>query len=203
MGPARRRRARIFMASTTDPYQPIEARHLVTRRCLEVFARYPDLDLLLIQTRGPLAERDFDLLGQIPYAWLSVTVETDDQELLRRLGGGPPVARRLALVEAAGGRGIKPQVAISPCLAYTPDFAGRRVATGARRVVVDTFVEGDGGRGARTARSPIAAVYPDWRDERAARTLHERLRAAGAEVGWSAPGFCGNPPRSRQLPLLG
>ena len=201
MGPARRSRARIFMASTTDPYQPIEARHRVTRRCLEVFAGYDDLDLLLVQTRGPLAERDFDLLARIPYAWLSVTVETDDQELLRRLGGGPPLGKRLALVETAA-RGIKTQVAVSPCLAYTPGFADRLLATGARRFVVDTLVEGDGGRGARTARSPITAIYPDWRDETAARALFEQLQAAGAEVGWSASGFCGIPPRSRQLSLV-
>ena len=203
MSAARRRHLRIFMASTTDPYQPLEARYRVTRQCLEVFARYADLDLLMVQTRGPLAARDFDLLEQIPYAWLSVTVETDDEQLLRQLKGGPPVGKRLALVEAAAGRGIKTQVAVSPCLAYTPDFARRLLATGARRFVVDTLVEGDGGRGARTARSPFAAVYPHWRDQAAARELYECLGAAGAEAGWSAAGFCGIPPRVQQLPLLG
>ncbi len=203
LGPTRRRRLRIFMASTTDPYQPLEARYGVTRGCLEVFARYDDLDLLVVQTRGPLAERDFDLLERIPYAWLSVTVETDDEGLLRRLRGGPPTGKRLALVEAAGRRGIKTQVAVSPCLAHTPDFARRLLASGARRFVVDTLVEGDGGRGGRTARSPFAAVYPEWRDRAAARALYERLRAAGVETGWSAAGFCGILPRSFQLPLIG
>jgi DNA repair photolyase len=203
MGPARRRRLRVFMASTTDPYQPLEARHRVTRRCLEVFARYDDLDLLMVQTRGPLAARDFDLLAEIPYAWLSVTVETDDEGLLRRLRGGPPLGKRLALVEEASRQGIKAQVAVSPCLAHTPDFARRLLATGARRFVVDTLVEGDGGRGARTARSPFAAAYPEWRDRAAALALHARLREAGAETGWSAAGFCAIPPRARQLPLPG
>ena len=55
MSSARRRRLRIFMSSTTDPYQPIEAQYQLTRRCLEVFAAYDDLDLLVIQTRSPLA----------------------------------------------------------------------------------------------------------------------------------------------------
>jgi DNA repair photolyase len=80
---------RIFMASTTDPYQPLEKKYEITRQCLEVFAKYPDLDLLVIQTRSPLAARDFDLMKQIPYAWLSVTIETDDQAAINRLGGGP------------------------------------------------------------------------------------------------------------------
>lgn len=203
MSCGKRRTLRIFLASTTDPYQPPEARYRVTRRCLEVFARYDDLDLLLLQTRGPLAGRDFDILERIPYAWLSVTVETDDEGLLRRLKGGPPIGKRLALVEAAVAQGIKTQVAVSPCLAYTPDFARRLLATGARRFVIDTLVEGDGGRGARTAQSPFAAVYPAWRDAAAARALYEQLGAADAEVGWSAPGFCGIPPRARQLPLVG
>ena len=203
LSPRQRRRLRIFMASTTDPYQPLEARERVTRRCLEVFARYDDLDLLLVQTRGPLAARDFDLLEELPYAWLSATVETDDEQLLRGLRGGPPVGKRLALIEAARRRGIKTQVAVSPCLAHTPDFARRLLASGAQRFVVDTLVEGDGGRGGRTARSPFAAVYPHWRDRDAATALYELLRAAEAEVGWSAAGFCGIPPRALQLPLPG
>lgn len=202
-GPARRR-LRIFMASTTDPYQPLEARYRVTRQCLEVFAHYSDLDLLLVQTRGPLAARDFDLLGQLPYAWLSVTVETDDEQALRRLRGGPPIAKRLALVEAAARQGLKTQIAVSPCLHHTPDFAARLLASGARRFVVDTLVEGDGGRGGRTARSPFATAYPHWRDTvTVAKRLYAGLQAAGVDVGWSAAGFCGIPPRAHQLVLPG
>lgn len=55
----------------------------------------------------------------------------------------------------------------------------------------------------RTARSPLAAVYPEWRERAAAVALYERLRGAGAEAGWSAAGFCGIPSRVRQLSLLG
>src|SRR5438067_2422105 len=40
--PARRQGLRVFMSSSTDPYQPVERRWCLTRRCLEVFARYPD-----------------------------------------------------------------------------------------------------------------------------------------------------------------
>src|SRR5579859_1261004 len=93
LGP-KRATVRIFMSTTTDPYQPLEAQERIARRCLEVFARYPDLDLLVVQTRGPLVRRDFDLLGAIPYAWLSLTVETDDHDVFRRLRGGPSPAKR-------------------------------------------------------------------------------------------------------------
>lgn len=198
LGAARRHGLRIFMSATTDPYQPIEARSGITRRCLEVFARYDDLDLLVIQTRAPLAARDFDLLRRLPYAWLSVTVETDDREVLRRLRGGPAPAKRLALVAAAARRGLNAQIAVSPCLPHTDRFAAALLATGARRIVVDTFADGDGAGGGRTARSPYAAHAPDWRDVAPARRLHDTLLAAGADASWSTAGFCGIPPRARQ-----
>src|SRR5579871_4846255 len=40
MKPATRHALRIFMSSTTDPYQPIERRQEVTRHCLDVFSHY-------------------------------------------------------------------------------------------------------------------------------------------------------------------
>jgi DNA repair photolyase len=193
----RRGRLRIFMSSTTDPYQPLEATQQATRRCLEVFARYPDLGLLVIQTRSPLAARDFDLIGQIPYAWLSVTIETDDQELLRSLRGGPALARRFALVREARQRGIKAQIAVSPCMPYTARFAPALAKSGASRVVVDTCVDGDGSGGQRTARSPYATAIASWRETEPAHALFQQLLALGVDAGWSAAGFCGIPSDTR------
>ena len=89
---------RIFMSPVTDPYQPIERKLRLTRRCLEVFARYDELDLLLIQTRGPAVLEDLGLIARIPYAWLGMTIETDRHDLPY----GPSkalVERRLAAVK--------------------------------------------------------------------------------------------------------
>lgn len=198
MSPEKRRGLRIFMATTTDPYQPVEAKAQITRRCLEVFSRFDDLDLLLIQTRSPLVSRDFDLIASIPYAWLSVTLETDDQSVVSRLGGGPAVSARLKLIEAAAAADIPTQITISPCLPHSLCFAARLAATGARRIVVDTFVEGDGSGGRRTADSPFSASAGyDWREPSPARSLFEQLRALHPDVSWSAEGFSGIPPRQR------
>jgi DNA repair photolyase len=202
MDAERRGRLRIFMSSTTDPYQPLEATHQMTRQCLEVFARYPDLGLLVIQTRSPLAARDFDLIGQIPYAWLSVTIETDDQELLRSLRGGPALARRFALVRAARQHGLNTQIAVSPCMSYTAGFAAALAETVASRVVVDTCVDGDGSNGQRTARSPYATAIASWRETEPAHTLFQQLLALGVDAGWSATGFCGIPSHTMQPQLF-
>ncbi len=196
MKPEIRRELRIFMSSTTDPYQPIERKYQITQQCLEVFARYNDLDLLVIQTRSPLAERDIPLLKQISYAWLSVTIETDEQDYLKSLKGGPALEKRWELVRAASEGGVKTQITVSPCLRYTDveAFGRRLLESGALRTVVDTAVDGDGSGGGRSARTPFAAVEPDWAETGHAHALFEYLRERGEEkgieVGWSNAGFC-------------
>lgn len=196
MRPERRAATRIFMATTTDPYQPVEASERITRGCLEVFARYPDLDLLVVQTRGPLVARDLDLLAGIPYAWLSMTVETDDPSVYKRLKGGPSPRARLDVVRAAVAQRVRTQVAVSPCMPYTEGFADTLLECGAARVVVDTVLDGDGSGGRRTGHSPYAAI-PGWDDTAMAHRLYDTLAGRGPDVGWSTSGFCGISPRNR------
>jgi DNA repair photolyase len=199
MPPTTRQKLRIFMSSATDPYQPIEREHQVTRQCLEVFARYPDLDLLIVQTRSPLAERDLPLMRQIPYLWLSVTIETDDQEYLKRLKGGPVLWKRRQLVRDASASGVPTQITVSPCLPYSEAFAQQLLTSGAQRLVIDTTVDGDGSQGERTARSSFARAVPGWAETTHAHALYQRLLAQATDapiaIGWSNPGFCGIPPR--------
>ncbi len=201
MRPETRQHLRIFMSSSTDPYQPIEHTYQMTQRCLEVFARYPDLDLLVVQTRSPLVARDLPLLQQIPYAWLSMTIETDDQLYLKSLRGGPPLAKRWETVRAASTMGIPTQITVSPCLPYSSveGFGQQLLESGAQRIIVDTMVDGDGTAGKRTAQSPFAEAAPDWIETRHAHLLYEYLcrhdEAKTIAIGWSQEGFCGIAPR--------
>ena len=183
-----RRDMRIFMSPVTDPYQPIERKLRLTRRCLEVFAGYTDVDLLLIQTRGPGVVDDLERIAALPYAWLGMTIESDRHDLPY----GPSethVQRRLAAVKLAVERGVRVQIAVSPCLPYSPDFAQRLLDTGAQRIVIDTFAIGDGSRGRRTAQSPFAALADyEWRDDEIALSLVPSIeclsRCRRLERGW-------------------
>jgi len=163
-----------------------------------VFARYPDLDLLLIQTRSPLAERDLPLILQIPYAWLSVTIETDNQAYLKSLKGGPLLAKRWELVRKASAAGLRTQLH-QPCLEYTSveAFGQKLLSSGAQRLVVDSVTAGDGARGKRTARSPFAKVEPNWAKmshaDRLYQYLCEQAMGTGISIGWSSAGFSGIP----------
>ena len=162
---------------------------------LEVFRDSP-IGLLVVQTRSPLVERDYDLLAEMPFAWLSMTVETDDDDVRRALTPAcPSIDRRFEAMQRARQRGIAVQVAVSPTLPYLADRFVDRLAGVADRVVVDTFF-GDGAEGNRTARRPLPAFfrqagYGDWRDTAAAEELYARLQSRlGVErVGWSREGF--------------
>jgi DNA repair photolyase len=186
---------RVFMGSATDPYQPGEQRLGVTRSVLEVFREIP-VGLLVVQTRSPLVERDFDLLKRMPFAWLSMTVETDDDDVRRALTPTcPAIDRRFQTMRLARECGIRVQAAVSPTLPHNRERLVRLLVEHADRVVVDTFA-GDGSGGKRTARRPLPARfdelgYGDWQDETCARALYDTLIAEmGPErVGWSQEGF--------------
>ncbi len=189
---------RIFMSSVTDPYQPLERRYRLTRQCLEVFAEYDDLDLLVIQTRSGTVTDDIALLAQIPYVVVSMTIETDRGDL----DFGPNdafIKQRFTAINQLSKVGVRTQITVSPCLPYTPNFAKRLGSSGAERIVVDTFVAGDGSQGRRTADSPFAdeADY-DWRSEDPAQKLFTDLQVYDVALGWSAEGFGNIPPRQPQ-----
>ncbi len=186
---------RVFMSSATDPYQPAEARLRISRSVLEVFAESP-VGLLVVQTRSPLVERDFDILERLPHAWLSMTLETDDDTVRRAITPTcPSIGRRLRTMQLTRERRIKVQAAVSPMLPANVDRFASLLTENADRVIVDTFF-GDGSNGNRTSRRPLPVRFRelgfwDWRDVTAARNLNAILRGrlGPDRVGWSREGF--------------
>jgi DNA repair photolyase len=201
MRPERRQKLRIFMSSVTDPYQPLESKEHLTRRLLEVFAEFHDLGLLVIQTRSNLILEDMPIIQKIPYAWVSMTIETDYQDLLRDISpGGISIKQRLETVKKLRQHSIPVQIAVSPCLPYSSDFPATLLKTTANRVIVDSLVDGDGARGGRTARSPFALKADmlkekhgwDWRNSDHAHILYAILnQSPSITTGWSDEGFGG------------
>jgi len=187
---------RVFMASATDPYQPAEYRYRITRSLLECMADRPPA-FLLLQTRSPLVLRDVDLLLRLGgRVRVSLTLETDLEEVRRRFTpAAPPLAARWRALRQLREAGIPVQAAVSPLLPCSEAFAGR-LAEAAPRIVVDDFFRGDGSGGKRTARLGIAEHYralglgDAYAPETADRFLRELepLASAGA-VRFSREGF--------------
>ncbi len=168
---ARAQQYRVFMASATDPYQPVEARSRLSRQCLHVFQAHP-IAWLVVQTRSLLVRRDFDLLARLPFATLNISIETDLPNVHQRFTRSSAAPeRRLQLVHAALARGIAAQITVAPILPASPDFTEKLArAVGERgRVIVDTFLDGDGSGGKRSARLGMdqwltEVGYPGWFD---------------------------------------
>jgi DNA repair photolyase len=185
----------IFMSSATDPYQPAESKLRITRSVLKVLER-SEIALLVVQTRSPLVERDFDLLQRMPFVWLSMTIETDDDRVRRALTPTcPAINRRLRSMRLARDRGIRVQAAVSPVLPHDPERLADQLAGVADRVVIDTFL-GDGANGRRTKRRPLPKRFVelglgDWQDTTSAKELFRIMagRMGRERVDWSEAGF--------------
>lgn len=190
-------KAAIFMSSATDPYQGAERKWRLSRACLDALIERPP-GLLVIQTRSPLVEDDFDRIAALgERCWLNFTLETDLDEVRRAVTPTcPSIAQRLATLRRASDAGLQVQITVSPCLPYSSvETFGKLLLAHSQRVIVDTYVSGDGQGGKRTAATNIPALYDtlqwdNWRGEAAADALYQWLRTQiGDRVGWSQTGF--------------
>jgi DNA repair photolyase len=188
---------RVFMSSATDPYQGVEANLKLTRSCLEQFVKYPP-GLLVVQTRSPMVIRDVDLLLQLrEQVWVSMTIETDDDEVRKLFTPtSPTVESRLRAMRTLHEAGIRVQAAISPMLPNHPEDFARQLRSCCSRAVVDTLFHGDGARGRRSEALGMRdkferAGYGKWYHPHAHEPLLAALRKElGSErVAFSQDGF--------------
>ncbi|ASS76753.1 radical SAM protein [Tumebacillus algifaecis] len=171
----------IFMSSSTDPYQPLEAQEKVTRGLLETMVEEPP-DFLFVQTRSPLVTRDLDLFAQLKdRIRISITVETDRDEIRRLFAPkAPPIRARLQALQTIADAGLPVQAAIAPVLPCSDNFA-RTLAGIVTRVCLDDYFMGDGSGGRRTERLGIQDLYReadlnDWYDRTAYLRVWQQLQ---------------------------
>jgi DNA repair photolyase len=187
----------VFMSSATDPYQGAERRWRLSRACLEAFVDYPP-GLLVVQTRSPLVADDFDLLRALgERCWLNFTLETDREDVRRAMTPRcPSIDQRVVTLKGALAAGVNVQITVSPCLPYSNvDRFGELLLTHSHRVIVDSFLSGDGQGGKRTASTATPDIFGehdwgDWRSESAALQLYDWLHdKIDDRAGWSQAGF--------------
>ncbi|MDB5970737.1 MAG: radical protein [Hydrocarboniphaga sp.] len=113
----------IALGTATDPYQPIEREHRVTRRILEtLFAfRHP----VGVITKGVLIERDLDLLAEMAALNLvsvGMTLTTLRDELKRDLEPRAASGRaRLRVIRRLTEAGVPVRVMFSPVIPFVND----------------------------------------------------------------------------------
>lgn len=110
--------APIAIGTNTDPYQPLEKTHAITRACLQVLAEFNHP--VAIVTRGALIERDLDILAPMAARGLvrvGISLTTLDAALARRMEPrAPSPKRRLAMIRALNGAGVPVRVMTSPLI---------------------------------------------------------------------------------------
>src|SRR5438309_5746734 len=92
----RPREGSLAIGTATDPYQPIEGKYKLTRRCLEALVEHPMPTSIV--TKGPLVVRDIDVLKKLDEKTdLTVyfSVPCVDEEIVRKTdpGTAPPRQR--------------------------------------------------------------------------------------------------------------
>lgn len=198
----------VYLSTATDPYQPVEAEHEITRRCLEVLVRkdWP----VEVLTRSPLVLRDLDLLTQLSQVRVGLSVPTLDDEVRRAIEPkAPAIPARLRTLRKLSAAGIATFANYTPaCPPTTHDAAAVAKAflgAGVHRVNSKGFQR------KQTALVPLfdRLVGTKWEDLTRFFASEPRQEAWQAELGaafcklglpLSTPFF--NPPFHHLQPMM-
>ncbi|MDH4329959.1 MAG: radical SAM protein [Candidatus Moranbacteria bacterium] len=103
----------VILGSVTDCYQPIESKLELTRKCLEVFLEYQIP--ISILTKSSLVERDFDLLSQLKYCEIGISLSILNKEQQKALepGASSPM-ERIRVLKRAFDLGLNTYAFIGP-----------------------------------------------------------------------------------------
>jgi len=127
--------ATMALGANTDPYQPIERRHKITRAVLEVLARFNHP--VAITTKSTLVCRDIDILAPMAakgLAAVGVSICTLDGQVARTLEPrAPRPEKRLETIAALSAAGIPVAVMVAPMIPVLTDSQMERVLERAAR----------------------------------------------------------------------
>lgn len=163
---------RIQLGANTDPYQPIEKTHRITRGVLEVLQRFGHP--VGITTKNALVTRDLDILGPMGregLASVALSVTTLDRRLARAMEPRASTPeRRIDALRQLTEAGVRTLVSVAPIIPGLTDHE------------LDAILERAHAAGVRTAhytalRLPleIKDLFREWlaaeRPDRAARVM--------------------------------
>jgi DNA repair photolyase len=129
-------RGYVMLSSVTDPYQPLEKKYALTRRCLEILLehQFP----VGILTKSPLVLRDLDLIGQFDDIEVGMTITTEDEEIKKVFEpGAPPIAARIQALKELHDRGVSTYAFIGPLLPQNPEILAAKINPHADSVLID------------------------------------------------------------------
>lgn len=106
---------KVWISGVCDPYQPLEKKYMITKRCLEVLAEnaWP----FTVQTKSPLVLRDIGILKMSEDAEVGFTITTADEKIRKIFEpGAPPLWKRIEALAILHSEGIRTFAMIAPVL---------------------------------------------------------------------------------------
>jgi DNA repair photolyase len=163
----------IALGAVTDPYQPIEREHRLSRAVLEVLDRtsHP----VGIVTKSALIVRDLDILSRLAgrdLVKVAISVTSLDRKVARKMEPRAPTPqRRLEAIQALSGAGVPVSVLVAPIVPAINDSEIESILAAAREA-------GAGEAGFVVLRLPLELkeLFREWLatefPDRAARVIN-------------------------------
>ncbi len=111
----KKRIGRVWISGVCDPYQPLEKRYKITKRCLDILVEngWP----FTVQTKSPLVLRDIETLKRSKDAEVGFTITTADENIRKMFEpGAPPSKLRIDALANLRSAGIRTFVMVAPIL---------------------------------------------------------------------------------------
>ena len=111
----KKRSGRVWVSGVCDPYQPIEKKYALTRRCLEILSEHgwP----ITVQTKSPLVKRDLELLEKFNDIEVGLTITTADENIRKIFEPNvPSIQERIETLEQLHSAGLRTYIMIAPLL---------------------------------------------------------------------------------------
>ena len=176
----------VMFSDATDPYQPLERKYEITRRCLEVLAerKFP----LLIVTKSSLVTRDIDIFKQTRTV-ISMTITTPRQDVAKMIEPyAPPPQSRFSALNKIADEGIPAVVRIDPIIPGVnsneedlESIISKSAEIGVKQITVSTLKPVVGFFSALKKRNPdlfskLSEAYRDGEWISGYKYLNKRLR---------------------------
>ncbi len=137
----KKKRGLVGISTATDAYQPLEKKHMLTRKILEILQMYGfPVD---VQTKSTLVLRDIDILKKFDYASVGITITTLNEEIARKWEPlAPSPHKRLEAAKKLVENGIYTYIFFGPVFPLMKREEARYameefINAGIREIVVD------------------------------------------------------------------